>query len=96
MKVSTLLRVKKNWCQHNYAKDRTGRGVMFDSSSAESFCLLGAVRRCYAPSEALDAVERLERAIQEEVGNSFSIAAYNDASSRTFSQIKKIIKLANI
>jgi hypothetical protein len=98
MKVSTLLRVKKNWCQHTSARNASGIAVEVDSSSAKSFCLIGAIRRCYGSTgpENRRAVGRIRQAIRVFAGGPCLIAEFNDSPVTTFSQIKKVIKLAKI
>jgi hypothetical protein len=96
MKLSTLLRAKKNWCQNADARDLKGYPVGALDPEAVCFCLSGALAKCYANNrtEYLRAFRKLTNAIDSIDG--VGIVSFNDNGATTFADIKKVVKLAGI
>jgi hypothetical protein len=51
MKMHELLSTEKRWTQHASARDEFGDVTSSMSRNAVSFCLLGALDRCYAQAQ---------------------------------------------
>jgi hypothetical protein len=68
---------------------------MVDDPSAYSFCLRGAIQRCYScPLEAMN-VELKVRSVLLQEGFNGHLMSFND-NQATFEDIKKVIELADI
>lgn len=92
--MDKLLAKKENWCQGEYAKSKTGKGVDSRSpsaTSATSWCLQGAAERVARGRITLkwDALKYVELTT-----GAWKISCYNDRSGRKFSEIKKVIREA--
>jgi hypothetical protein len=96
MKLSTLLRAKKNWCQNADARDSKGNSVGVLNPAAVCFCLSGALNKCYRPAgnRYWKAQSKLRNAVQSIGGG--GIISFNDNAGTTFADIKKVVKLAGI
>ena len=47
MKAWELLSSPEKWTQGTYARDKKAQPVNINSTEAESFCVTGAITRCY-------------------------------------------------
>ena len=47
MKVKELFSSEEKWCKKAYARDDQGKAVFSKSQSAVSWCLIGAICKCY-------------------------------------------------
>ena len=96
MKAHEILNAPGKWSKRSLAKDSLGRAVRYDSPEACSFCIMGALKRAYkqAPFEDyLVARANLAKAISphSKQGRYDVITQWNDASHRTFSQVRNLL-----
>lgn len=85
MKVSELLTDETKWCQGCHARDQRGHEVRWNSPDACCWCLLGALNLCYAHRKlkvAYSVVRHLR---------GVGVAEWNDASERTFEDVRQLI-----
>lgn len=76
-RVRELLLDPKKWTQRAEARDKIGRRTNADSSTAHSFCLIGATRVCESDfSTRARVYDYLYRTIPRDAG---SIADFNDS-----------------
>jgi hypothetical protein len=68
---------------------------MVDDPSAYSFCLRGAIQRCYGSSLEAIIAERKVCTILLQEGFNDHLMSFND-NQATFEDIKKVIELADI
>jgi hypothetical protein len=96
MKVKELLSDRKRWTTGAYARSRNRNLCDPKSSRAYSFCLLGAIRKCYGELTigSQDAIDKLKDAICQ-LGHSDSITEFNDQVA-SFEDIQKVLEIANI
>lgn len=99
MKVFELLNEEKRWCKHFSARTKEGGRVNPLNLLATSWCLGGAIARCYLDSER----KQTEKKLAEEIrpGSSKSPLAYgvtivdfND--NATYEEVIAVCKKANI
>ena len=86
MKVRELLSDETKWTQGAFARNSAGKALRPEASrAASSWCLVGAINRCYEPPE--------DYRVQEEVWQSIGsdIVPWNDARKRTFAQVKALV-----
>lgn len=88
MKIRELLTDESKWTQGTLAEDAKGNRVSVLSPNASSFCLVGAVVRCY--DKTTDVVDRIAREVNDEVTN------WNDADGRTFEEVKALVEWLDI
>jgi hypothetical protein len=96
MKMKELLSNEKRWTQGAYARDEMGTVVTPESASAVSFCLLGAVRRCYGGSSG--GMTKAWARLKAELGghdHGFTVI-WNDLPGRTFGEVKALLKKLNM
>jgi hypothetical protein len=96
MKLSTLFRTKKSWCQGWVAKDSAGHPVETNNRNAVSFCLLGGLRRCYFKPGDINRYVRMRGRIEKCLPLNRSISGFNDDPSTTFADIRRLIKKAKV
>lgn len=85
MKPSELLRIT-GWTQGAYARDKRGLAVPEQSESAVSFCVRGAILRCYPGLDSVDITDKVEQHVKNisGVGN---IVRWNDTPGRTKAEV---------
>lgn len=103
MKIQELLTDKKKWIKGRLAEDRKGNEVSIHEISAECFCLVGSVYRCYKGEFVTGILAKIRDEIAEELRivnplerQHISIADYNDSDLTTFEDIKRIITKLDI
>lgn len=99
LKVKTLLKSKKHWTQGSFARGKSGLKVRnVQSRYAVSFCLAGAIWRCYGKDpEAKERAEiKLWTAIRKYAGVRLPIVVWNDLETTTFKDVKAVLKIADI
>jgi hypothetical protein len=96
MKLSTLLRTKKSWCQHWVAKDSDGQSVEIHNRNAVSFCLLGGLRRCYLKLDDNTLFCRMRARVEKFLPLNRSMTGFNDDPSTKFADIRRLIKKAKV
>lgn len=95
MKVKDLLSSREKWTQDDAAKSKSGRGVHPNSRYAVSWCLMGAIVKCYLHSQRKEQENKL-RTILEKRGMNPSVVCFNDDLLRTFQEIREVVELADI
>lgn len=87
----------KKWCQESSARDKDGCPVLADSLLACSWCLIGAMHRCYPDGEERFQVgQKLLEAQKKVFGTQLPIPFVNDAPGRTFEEIQAWVKEASV
>lgn len=86
---------KKRWTKFNYARDKQGRDVSVHDTDAIRFCLEGGLRRVYREEKYGEAKTRLEIAIWV-LYRIQSIVQFNDESSTTIEDIRRVCKKAQV
>ena len=84
MKVRELLSDETKWTQGTNARDSEGKGVAASSEEACSWCLIGAIFRCYG----IEGSFRVEERVRLSLGS--AITKWNDVSWRTFAEVKDL------
>lgn len=93
MKAHELLADPKKWTKGAYARDRQGRPINPLFSNAESFCMIGAVIRCYPDIYDQDKVNQklfTRSELKEGVGR------FNDRVGRTHAEVLAVLKALDI
>lgn len=95
MKAKELLAKPEAWTKGAYARDAEGQNVHAEDEEAVSFCLDGALRRCYvACSEAYyQANERILDAIPE---GFFTPISFNDFHRTTHADVLALLEKADV
>jgi len=98
MKVRQLFSSEKKWTQGLYAKDIKGLACGVSQDKAYSFCLDGALTRCYGPSgKYYEIRKQVDDVIRKMTRGRFSGAvSWNDHNRRTFVQVKDLVKRLDI
>jgi hypothetical protein len=91
LSVQELLSDPKRHCKGWEAKDSRGNDIDYDSPEAVSWCLVGAVWRCYGIEDNAEVFARLNKALE-----GLDCASYNDAPKTTHADVLKIVRLANV
>lgn len=94
MKVKDLYVSEANWCRLHFAKNAIG-ACCYDDPTANCWCLLGAVQRCYynRPDGVFhnklffDIMDK----IKKHLGGLDTITDWNDDKNRTFDEVKKLV-----
>lgn len=88
MKVHELLSSPDKWTKGAYARNDAGYAVPATDPEAVSFCLLGAIQRCYL--DRSDVKARLFEACY----TSFYMGPinYNDAKTTTHADVIRLVK----
>jgi hypothetical protein len=96
MKVKELLADEKAWTRWAFARDAEGNAVSPESRDACRFCLLGAIRRCYAGDHdgMWAAMDRLRQVIP--AGDAHEISEFNDLPGTTHAAVLAVVQEANI
>jgi len=96
MKISTLLKSPGNWTQGFFARDKFNNPVNSNNPGAVKFCLVGAMRICYPDLEKRqDALDKLTRALPRRYKRS-GVVLFNDARTRKFSDIQRLVRRAKV
>jgi len=98
MKVKQLLTSEKKWTKGFYAKDKDGAAIGVQNEKACSFCLDGALSRCYGPDGTYHKIRlRADEVIRKMTRGIFSnVVFWNDYNRRTFKQVKAFVTKLNI
>ncbi len=91
MKIKQLLSKKSRWCKRMFAQDQNGVAVSSGSPDAVSWCLLGAVNKCYEHGEAHSALRKLIQALPKGFD---SLSQFNDTV--TFNRLQTLLRKANV
>jgi hypothetical protein len=91
MKVYELLSEDSRWCQNTMAKNARGKDAGADYKSAVSWCLSGALKKCYPPMEEyFKKISKVEDFLGEEV------CAWNDTPERKFEEVVALVRHLDI
>lgn len=102
MKVWQLLSSRKRWTRGAFATDEFGNPTPIADPTATSWCLAGAIRKCYdrgpIRTEEYYGVNALvQKAIKKVSRGRFgTVCGWNDSSRRTFDQVKALVKKLDV
>lgn len=85
MKVRELFTDASKWAKGAEARNSDGLRTQFDSPFAVSWCLGGALAKCYPNTYPSLRVE-----VQMQMGIRH-ISVWNDADNRTFEEVKELV-----
>lgn len=92
MKAWELLSSPERWTQHVTARDSNDVICLEDDGKACSWCIIGALRKCY---QSLDRELSVWRDITVAIGNQ-DVADWNDAPERTHAEVLEILKRLDV
>lgn len=106
MKIRELYTDESRWTKGELARDSNGFYIPLwkipkgTFPEGVSFCLIGALAKCYQDFEnRMDAKNKIREAIGDVDSNKSvrpSIINYNDAEERTFEEIKALVERLDI
>lgn len=85
MKPSELLKTT-GWTQGAYARDFSGYSTNKCGEFAASFCVRGAILRCYPGLDSVDITDKLERHVQL-ISGMDNLIRWNDDPRRTKEEV---------
>lgn len=88
--VDELFSDESKWTQHSFAREKCGLPTLTDDPEAETYCLVGAIRKCYDFVRQKDIVDL----IQKELNG--PILSWNDNPKRKFEEVKALVKRLNV
>ncbi len=91
MKVKELFNSPKRWQQYSNACDKDKKTVPPESAQAVSWCLFGAVIKCYGPSKTKKVLGKIRRALP---ADHISISGFNDATN--YQAVKELVDKLDI
>lgn len=93
MKIRELLSSPDKWTQGVFARNSSGYRTYELDQDACSFCLMGALYRCYIDTEddGLLVRSKLGQAIEDN-----TITGWNDDPKRTFAEVKELVDRLDI
>lgn len=89
MKAWKLIEKSEHWCRTYYFKDKYG--TMCNMDRAYSYCLVGALQKCYGPGSIYN--KQYER-VQDSIGG--SITRWNDDLSTNHGDVLNLLKTLDI
>ncbi len=95
MKAHELIAKPENWTKCAAARNKNGEPVFESSPQASSFCMIGAIARCYGPDEFREFVERLVNYLRIRKG-AVLISNWNDDPARTHEEVLEVLKELDI
>jgi hypothetical protein len=96
MKVAELLDRPEKWCQGAPARDANGWRTSALGDEACSWCLMGALHRCYPIPYKRDVAEQSLRSVIECRSGRQSIVGWQDEKRRTFAEVRAAILEAGV
>lgn len=99
MKAHELLSDATKWTKKTYARDEDGVDIDVQDPKACSFCIIGAIQKCYGGFEiVVRLVERVTEKVKEQNKEFKSdyIVDWNDGEDTTFEDIHKVLKELDI
>ena len=96
MKVLELLSDESKWTKGAAARDVSGKDVASRSRAAVSWCLLGAVHKCYSTSEKADRAACALREAVEALYGFYSLVLWQDRPYVTFEHIQQVLQRADV
>lgn len=82
MKVRELLTDESKWCKYELCH--------IDKNGHESYCLVGAIEKCYSGNDEFNKV----RLVWEKTG--ITPTSWNDCAFRTFAEVKQLVEELDI
>jgi len=104
MKVCELLSDETKWTKGAFARDVKGVECSPNTWVAQSWCLLGAISKCYgyvpisdgfSPTPCENAIRQLRNALRRVHGRNV-ITDWQDDPETTFEMVQELLKEANI
>jgi len=92
MKIQDLYDNPKKWTRGSSARDRRGYRTSPIGRYAKSWCITGAMKKCYC---VFSEYEKAARKIEKELGCS-SVMLWNDNKYRTFQDVKDLVTRLDI
>lgn len=102
MKVKELLNSAEKWTKGEMARNNNEKYVGVKAKSAEKFCLLGAIYKCYPKKEAKNIIMKIAPTFNsgESTEHIYEceeiIFSWNDRKSRKFKDVQKLVNKLNI
>lgn len=91
VKVKDLLIDKIKWTQFTAARDSSGKITDINSNDAYSWCLRGAISKCYGEFGFTK-----WQSIFNYIGNDYGVVIWNDSQERTFDDVRNLIETLDI
>lgn len=104
-KVKTLLSERTRWCKGTLARNKYRHAVKVESDSACKFCLVGAINRIYGDDyyknqpikkKLASSINKLFPQFASGYSDENTIIRFNDSSTVTYDDVKKVISHANV
>ena len=98
MNLQSLFLDESCWTKGNYTKNKNGANVGIFDESCCSWCLLGAINKCYNKPERQNCLEVVEKVKEylEKTGFTGTISAFNDSPGTNFDDILNLIRALDI
>lgn len=90
MKAYELLATPDKWTKRVTARDKLGNRTGSDSNSACSFCLYGALVRCYPLKKRIALYDKIQGKLNT------SPISWNDEPTRTHAEVLTVLKELDI
>jgi hypothetical protein len=91
MKAHELLNDASKWTKEAFARNAEGKECSPQNHSATCFCLLGAVRRCYADGIECSIKQEKIRVAVKKISDGFRTTDWNDHKDRTFEDVRNLL-----
>lgn len=88
MKAHELLEKPESWTQGEFARNRSGERTNSNCPTACSWCMIGAMFKCYKGDELYTG---LFKAISDHIGD-VEIYKWNDDPNRTHAEVVDLLK----
>ena len=97
MKAYELLSDPSRWTQKTMARNKHGDATSPLDLDACSFCLVGAIERCYGSiDEGIPLEELIKQELKVQAPNFEFIGQWNDAPDRTHEEVVELLKKLDI
>jgi hypothetical protein len=96
MKIKELYSGPEKWTKGVLARNAEGKQVDIKHPTAECFCIIGALKKCYASNIDDMQFQFAVAKIITELGPIDSLASWNDAPERTFEEVKALVERADV
>jgi hypothetical protein len=93
MKAYELLSDESKWAKKSYAYEATGGPCDPRSETACSWCVMGAIERCYFDGEVTGMYLDMITKVKRKVGR---IPEWNDAKETTYEEVIAVLKELDI
>ncbi len=87
MKIRELYSDRSRWAQGALAYDKDGKEVCVNNASAASYCLVGAMEKCYM-NEGYEAYRLIKQKIYENIGP-IHMSLWNDGT--TYEKVMELV-----